>query len=520
MNLGGIIEDMPSKCTLENNGIESEINVSEIKPGDTLIIKPGRRVAVDCEIISGEGFVENSIITGESSPVFCGAKDRLWAGTMNLDNIFKVSALAGGRDSYINHIENMLNCALMKKAEIQKIADSIASYFVPAVFILAFITFSGWFFIAAKGFEFSMLTAISVVSIACPCALGLALPAAFYFGANTAALNGIIFTGPDALYAMNKVNTIVFDKTGTLTQNKLFVNKVIYAAGKNENKNEIIKIISSIERFSDHPAARALCDYAAARGIVPDYDVENYRTHGGAGISAVCAGKKITAGNAHFIKAGNRADEIVNKKSDTHNAIMVYAAFDGQLTASFEIYETLTNGAAETIETLKQKGIGVYLLTGDTRESALRIAAACAIDETRVYYSMKPDEKAAFIEKLKKENPGVYVVMVGDGINDAPAMASADIAISMSDAVNITRSAADIILSGGGLKNVSAAIELGKKMYKIIKQNFFWAFIYNIVLIPWAMAAKLDPMQAAFAMALSSIFVVFNSTRLKKSVVL
>ena len=511
-SLGGIIEGMPSECVIEKDGRQMEVSAFDIAAGDTLVIKPNQRVPVDCVIFSGEGFVEKSAITGESAPVFCTAGDRLWAGSRNYDAIFRAEALVKGRASYINQIENMLNQALMKKAKIQKTADFIASYFVPAVFGLALLTFAAQYLWLLKSFEISMMAAISVIAIACPCALGLALPAAFYFGANTAALNGIIFCDPDSLHAINKINAIVFDKTGTLTQNKLCVKKVRFYDPPPLSESESLKLIASLEKYSDHPIARAVVDYANSLSLKADCEVADYLTHGGSGISAVCCGKKIAAGNSALVKfpAG------VTVEDNAAAGVVFYVSIDDKPAAVFQLDEVLTDGAAEFIEQLKRAGIEIYLLTGDGEKNALLTGAACGIDAAHIRHTMKPDEKASFIRRLKEKNPRMNIAMAGDGINDALAMASADIAIAMADATNIAKSAANIILTGGGLKNAVKAIELGRKMRRIIIQNFFWAFFYNVILIPSAMAGSLNPMQAAFAMAASSIFVVLNSARLKR----
>lgn len=509
-NLGGIIEGMPEECTLEKDGKESVIKVAEIQTGDTLVIKPNQKVAVDSVILAGEGFVENSAITGESSPLYCREGDTLWAGSQNSDAIFKVRATAQGRESYINRIENMLNQALFKKARIQKTADAIASRFVPAIFALALLTFAGQYFFFSKSVEFSVLAAISVIAIACPCALGLALPTAFYFGANTAAINGILFTDPDSLHAINEINALVFDKTGTLTQNRLKVKNAEFASG-GLGGVEILRIIASVERFSDHPAARALNEYAARNSADARLEIAEYKTHGGSGISAVCEGRKVLIGNKSL--AGKDAESFFKTGSE---GLVFYASIGGSPAAVFELEEVVSEGAAETVAQLKKDGVAVYLLTGDVERNALAIAKTCGIEPANVRFSMKPDEKSDFIKRLKESDPRVRVAMVGDGVNDALSMASADIAIAMADATNIAKTAANIILTGAGLKNAVKAIRLGKKMRSVILQNFFWAFFYNVILIPSAMAGRLNPMQAAFAMAASSVFVVLNSTRLKK----
>jgi Cu+-exporting ATPase len=506
-SLGGIIEGMPDECTVEKDGKHLQISVSEVKAGDTLVIKPNGRVPVDSIVISGEGFVENSVITGESSPVYISPGGSLWAGAQNSDAIFFARATASGRDSYINKIENMLDQALLKKAGIQKTADAIAAYFIPVIFFLAAATFAVRFFALGQNIEFSLLTAISVIAIACPCALGLALPTAFYFGANTAALHGIIFTDPDSLHAINKINAIAFDKTGTLTQSRLFVKNAVYAALPDLDEKGVLRLVASAERYSDHPAARALVEYAKGSAVEPDAVVSDYKTRGGLGITALCAGRKVAAGSAKLVEPGSLAGG---------GGVVFFASVDGAVAARFELGEVLNSGAAETVKRLKSNNIEVFLLTGDTEKNAMTAAAACGIDEANVRHSMKPDEKASFIERFKADDPGRRVAMVGDGVNDALSMASADIAIAMADATNIARTAANIILTGSGLESAVKAIELGRKMRRVIMQNFFWAFFYNAVLIPSAMAGKLDPMQAAFAMAASSIFVVLNSTRLKK----
>lgn len=506
-SLGGIIEGMPDLCTVEREGRQTEIKVREVRAGDALIIKPNSRVPVDCVVTSGEGFVENSVITGESAPVFRGPGDGLWAGAQNSDAIFFAKASADGRDSYIDRIEAMLNQALMKKARIQKTADAVSARFVPAIFLLAAATFCVRFLWLGNGLEFSLVTAISVVAIACPCALGLALPTAFYFGANTAAVNGIIFADPDSLHDIEGINAAVFDKTGTLTSSKLFVKNAVYAARDERERRAVLRLAASAEKYSDHPAARALVEFAKASGVEPDASVSKYKTRGGLGVTAVCDGREVAAGSAKLVEPGELAGG---------DGIVFYASVDGFAAARFELGEALNPGAADTVKRLKSKGIEVFLLSGDAAKNAFAAAADCGIEAANVRHSVKPDEKAAFIKKLKEERPGLKVAMIGDGVNDALSMAVADIAIAMADSTNIARTAANIILTGRGLESAVKAIELGRKMRSVIRQNFFWAFFYNSVLIPSAVAGSLDPMQAAFAMAASSIFVVANSTRLKK----
>jgi len=512
-SLSEIIETIPSFCAVRAGGSEKEVAIRDVLAGDTVIVKPNRKVPVDGVIISGEGYVESSAITGESIPVYVSSGDSLFAGAQNLDSIFEIKATASGNHSYINGIEEMLRDALSKKAEIQKTADIISSYFVPAVFALSVITFFGQRFIFNGGLENSLIAAISVIAIACPCALGLALPVAFLFGTNLGAGRGILFTDPDSLGKLKNVNSIVFDKTGTLTKNRLKIEKYEMLGELNIDERTLFQIIGSVQRYSDHPIAGAFVEFIKGRGINPGLEVRGYKTHGGKGVSATCRGHKLVIGTAELVGAENG---FVRHSETFEGKPSFYAAIDQTPAVYFELSEQLSEGAAEIVAQLAARGVKSYLLTGDLEGAAFEIAGRVGITRENVKASVKPHEKAEFIERLKMDNPAANVLMIGDGINDSLAMAKADIAIAMADATTIAKTAASIIMTRHGLKNVVIALELGKKMHRVIIQNFFWAFFYNMILIPFAMAGRLNPMQAAFAMILSSLFVVLNSTRLKK----
>lgn len=595
-NITGIIEGMPAKCVVKSGAGESEIGIKQVKIGDVIIVKPHQKIPVDGEIISGEGFIENSAITGESAPVFIKPGLKVWAGAQNYDAILEIKSLSEGLNSYINEIEKLLNQALSKKAAIQKTADKISAYFVPSVFTLAMITLFIHLYLK-NSLEHSIINAISVIAIACPCALGLALPVAFLFGANTGAKSGILFTDPDSLNKISSLKAIVFDKTGTLTENKLEIRKIeflnSFSPSEKYNKNsgndrsdsltdtngadadecntakigvnisnsektlrnsvkvpetsekitaaktsgesapchnsynsvngepvakenslldnnELLRIISSVERYSVHPVAQALTDYCRSVNIDNYYEVSNYKTHGGMGVSALCRGFEVAIGNASL----NNVPDELKKIVKSHGGMSFYASINGRLALYAVLDEKLSSGVKDAIDNLKKKKIAVYLATGDFHESAFRIAGAVGIEPENVRCEVKPDEKSAFVDELKLKFSG-RVAMIGDGVNDALSLARADISIAMSNAASIAKTAASIILTSGGLKNVNTALALGAKMNGIIMQNFFWAFFYNVILIPLAMAGKLNPMLAAFAMMLSSLFVVLNSTRLK-----
>ncbi|MEZ7890125.1 MAG: cation-translocating P-type ATPase [Candidatus Wallbacteria bacterium] len=595
-NITGIIEGMPAKCVVKSGAGETEIGIKQVKIGDMIIVKPHQKIPVDGEVISGEGFIENSAITGESAPVFIKPGLKVWAGAQNYDAILEIKSLSEGLNSYINEIEKLLNQALSKKAAIQKTADKISAYFVPSVFTLAMITLFIHLYLK-NSLEHSIINAISVIAIACPCALGLALPVAFLFGANTGAKSGILFTDPDSLNKISSLKAIVFDKTGTLTENKLEIREIeflniglpsekynkIYANNRSagltgstgtdaaesdtakigvdinttENalknaveisessekitaakmsgesaacqkpydsvndacgaqkiniidNNELLRIICSVERYSVHPVAQALTDYCRSINIDNYYEVSNYKTHGGMGISALCRGFEVTIGNASLNNVSDELKKIVK----SHGGMSFYASINGRPALYAVLDEKLSSGVKDAIDNLKKKKIAVYLATGDFHESAFRIAGEVGIERENVRCEVKPDEKSALIDELKLKFGG-RVAMIGDGVNDALSLARADISIAMSNAASIAKTAASIILTSGGMKNVNTALALGAKMNGIIMQNFFWAFFYNVILIPLAMAGKLNPMLAAFAMMLSSLFVVLNSTRLK-----
>lgn len=512
-NISGIIEGLPDNVTLKKDGREIETPVREIKSGDIFIIKPNRRIAIDAVITSGSGLVESAAITGESIPryLFCG--DKIWAGGTNFDAALEARALSDGRQSYIDGIQKTLAASLDKKANIQKTADKISARFVPFVFLLSFITFIAHFAFYSSGAQQALISSISVIAIACPCALGLALPVAFLFGANTAAGMGILYTDPDALVKIGKIDTLVLDKTGTLTKNKLTVSAVHFLETDEIDKIEILQCLGALERYSEHPIAGAVIQYLKNAGIKYDHEISSYKTHDGRGLSAVCRGREIIAGNINLIGCVEKFNAIPKAKGAN---MSFYVSSGKRVAARIDIAEELSDGAAEMIARLRERNIDVYLLTGDSENGAMAAAALSGINEGNVMHSVKPYEKLDFIRKLKKDRPAAGIAMAGDGINDALAMAEADVAIAMAEAASIAKTAAAIILSGNDIKNIVNSLDLGRKIGGVIRQNFFWAFFYNVILIPYAMAGKLNPMQAAFAMMFSSLFVVLNSTRLKK----
>lgn len=513
-NVTGIVEGMPETATVVRDGTESSVPLRSVAAGETIVIKPHQRIPVDGVLERSEGFVDKSVISGESSPEFVRAGSEVFAGSMNMESVLFVRASSSGEDSYISRIGELIENAMTKKAALQKTADMISAVFVPAVFFLAAATLAFHYF-AARNFEAALLRAISVVAIACPCALGLALPAAFLFGANSGAKRGILYADPDALSEFGKVNTLIFDKTGTLTENRLFVENVSFAPEAAGDSDTVLALAGSLERYSEHPIARAVGEYLASRKVAFDLPVTDFRLAGGAGLEGVCGGRRVRIGNANF--AGGGWEAPAAEAVATEGQVAFFVSLDGRPAARFGLSEKLAEGAGETVAALTKKGVEVFLLTGDREAPALRAARAVGIPPENVRHSVKPHEKAGFLDEIKKARPGRVVAMVGDGVNDALALARADVGIATADAASIARVSAAAILTRGGLKNVAFAIEFGARMKRIINQNFFWAFFYNAVLVPSAMAGKLNPMQAALAMALSSLFVVMNSTRLGRN---
>lgn len=518
--------NLQSKTALvERNGDAIEISISEVELGDTIIIKPGSKIPVDGTVISGTSAVDESMITGEPIPVDKKTNDNVFAGTINKHGSFKFKATKVGKSTLLSQIIEMVDEAQGSKAPIQGLADHISSIFVPIVLIIAIITLMSWLVIGTyflpfeEAASFAILCFVGVLVIACPCALGLATPTAIIVGTGKGAENGILIRNATALEILHKVDTVVIDKTGTITEGRPDVTDIIILNSK-FNEIESLRILASIESFSEHPISSAIIKKSKDKNI-DLLDAKDFKAIEGKGIEAKIDGKSYLAGNIKLIKENNiKIDEKVIDKLTEEGKTPIILASTGEVIGVFGVSDVLKDNVKQTIQELQKLGLHVILLTGDDKRAARFISSQIDIHE--VIAQVLPGEKASSIKKLQEA--GKVVAMVGDGINDAPALAQANVGIAMSTGTDVAIESAGIVLLGGDFSKVTKAIKLSKFTMSAIKQNLFWAFSYNIIGIPLAAGVFyplfgiiLSPVFAGLAMALSSVSVVTNSLRLKAS---
>ncbi|MDQ4016838.1 MAG: heavy metal translocating P-type ATPase [Thermoproteota archaeon] len=500
---------------------EEEIPVEQVQEGDLLVIRPGERVPVDGVVINGASSVDESAITGESIPVDKSMGSEVIGATINQSGLLAVRATKVGQDTVLSQIITLVENARMGKAPMQRMVDQVAKYFVPAVIAVAVGVGLGWYFAGGAGLTYSLLAFVSVIIIACPCALGIATPAALMMGAGKGAENGILFKGGEYLEIASKVNTVVFDKTGTLTEGKPSVTDIIDIS-RGIGENELLRLAAIAESGSEHPLGQAIVRKAKESGL-PVSNPESFEAVSGHGLRATYAGHTILIGNRKLmhengIEVGTRIDSILSRlEQEGKTATLV--SIDSGLSGIIAMADTVKENAREAVDSLKKKmGIEVIMLTGDNERTAKAIASKLCID--RVIAQVLPQQKEEVIAKLRSEDDRV-VAMVGDGINDAPALARADLGIAIGSGTDVAKETGGIILIKGDVRDVATALELGKKTVSKIKQNLFWAFAYNTGLIPIAGGALVPflglsvfgwlPILAGAAMALSSVTVVGNS---------
>ena len=506
----------PSGQILEE---ETGIPIEEIKEQDLLIVRPGESIPTDGIIIEGASTLDESAITGESIPVDKSKADEVIGATINRTGLLKIKASKVGQDTILSQIIKLVEEARTGKAQMQRMVDQVAKYFVPAIVITAIGVGLGWYFVGNIGFTYSLLAFVSVVIIACPCALGIATPAALMMGSAKAAEHGILFKGGEYLEIASKVQTIVFDKTGTLTEGKPSVTDIYDISESGIGEKELLRLAAIAEAGSEHPLGQAIVSKAKEDNMIPNPEISEAIS--GKGLRAVYQGHVILVGTRMLMIDSKIAiPESVEsklKELESMGKTAVLVTIDSGLSGILALGDTIKESAKKAIEPLKSNGKEVIMLTGDNERTAKHIAARLGIE--RVIAQVLPQQKEEVIAKLKSE--GKIVAMVGDGINDAPALATADLGIAIGSGTDVAKETGGIILIKGDVRDVAIALELGKKTVSKIKQNLFWAFAYNTGLIPIAAGALVPllgveifgwlPMLAAVAMAMSSVTVVGNS---------
>lgn len=508
----------PKVAIVIKNKKEIEIPIEEVEVGDLIVVKPGSKIPVDGIVIEGHTSVDESMLTGESMPVEKNIGDKVTGASINKNGSIKFKAEKVGSDTALSQIIRLVEDAQGKKAPIAKLADTVSGYFVPTVITIAIVTALLWFTIGGQDVEFALTIFISVLVIACPCALGLATPTAIMVGTGKGAENGILIKGGEALELAHKIDTIIFDKTGTITEGKPKVTDIVVS--KSIDKDYLLKIAASAEKGSEHPLGEAIVRFGEEKNI--DFmKVEKFRAIPGYGIEVSIDNKNVLLGNKKLMDDRKISLGNLSKTSDelaSQGKTPMYIALENELGGIIAVADVVKSSSKKAIDKLHSMGIKVAMVTGDNKKTANAIAKEVGIDI--VLAEVLPQDKSNEVKKL--QNQGRFVAMVGDGINDAPALAQADIGIAIGSGTDVAMESADIVLMRSDLMDVPTAIKLSKETIKNIKQNLFWAFAYNTVGIPVAAGVLyifggplLNPMIAAAAMSLSSVSVIGNALRLK-----
>ena len=508
----------PKKAKIIENGVEKEVLIENIKVGDIIVVKPGEKIAVDGKIVNGNTSVDESMITGESIPVSKNIGDKVIGGSINKNGSIQFEATEIGKDTVLSQIIKLVEEAQGSKAPISRMADIVAGYFVPIVIMIATITGIVWF-ISGSGLTAALTFFISVLVIACPCALGLATPTSIMVGTGKGAENGILIKSGEALETAHKIKTVVLDKTGTITKGKpVLTDLKVY---NSFNENEILQLAASAENNSEHPLAEAIVNGAKEKNVeFKQYD--KFRAMPGYGIRATIDEKEIQIGNRKLMASRKISTEAAEKDYEilsNEGKTPMFISVNNELAGLIAVADVVKETSKEAVEKMHKLGLEVIMLTGDNEKTAKYIAKEVGID--RVIAEILPFQKSEEVKKLQEA--GEFVAMVGDGINDSPALAQANVGIAIGSGTDVAIESADIVLIRNDLNDVAGAIALSKATITNIKENLFWAFFYNVIGIPFAAGIfyaffngpKLDPMIAAFAMSLSSVSVLMNALRLK-----
>ncbi len=513
-----LYEMHPDRAAVIRDGEEIVVPAEEVQPGETVVVRPGERIPVDGVVVEGFTSVDQSAMTGESVPVEKSAGDEVIAGTVNLTGLIKVRATRTGYETAFHQIIRTVQEAILSRVPLQRLADRVASVFVPVVVAVAIGASLFWVLVGGMPLNFAVLVAVSVLIIACPCALGIATPAAIMISAGRAARRGILIRSGEALELLRRVTTLALDKTGTITLGRPEVVKVLGFNGFSED--EVLYYAASAERSSNHPIALAVLEHARRRGVKP-VDPGSAVTRPGLGVEAEVEGRRVSVGSTSLVRSGGPhagggqvPERVLEMQREGMTTVVV--SVDGVLAGAIGLMDRPREGVREVVEELRRRRIRTVMLTGDNEATARAIAESVGIDQFRA--SLMPDDKARIVREMR--GAGEVVAMVGDGINDAPALTAADVGIAIGSGTDIAKQAGSIVLLRNDLRDVVGAIDLSRVTVSKVKQNLFWAFAYNVVLIPVAAGALypfgvlLNPIFSAVAMAMSSISVTLNSMTL------
>ena len=509
----------PKMATVLRDGQEVEVPVEEVQVGDLIRVKPGEKVPVDGVVTEGNSTVDESMLTGESIPVSKSVGDEVIGASLNKTGSFILKATKIGKDTALSQIIQLVEQAQGSKAPIAKLADKVSGVFVPIVIVLALVSGLAWYFLGQESWVFALTITISVLVIACPCALGLATPTAIMVGTGKGAENGILLKSGEALEEANHVNMVVFDKTGTITNGTPVVTDVVTA--ENTDADALVRLAASLEVASEHPLGEAIVAKAKEQGATFD-EVTNFEAIPGFGIKGHVGETLVFLGNEKWMRENGLANEAMNEKANRfaeQGKTPLYIGYNDAVQGLIVVADTVKESSARAIQTLHEMGIQVAMMTGDHERTAQAIAAEVGID--RVFSEVLPQDKANYVSKLQEE--GYIVAMVGDGINDAPALAQAQVGIAIGTGTDVAIESADAVLMKSDLMDVPAMLKLSRATIRNIKENLFWAFAYNVIGIPFAMGVLhlfggplLNPMIAGAAMSFSSVSVVLNALRLKR----